>query len=99
MTSRSKSTGHQARPPGTPWSGTDYDHFRYTSLALKRAAIRSWYAYLQRYDPTLPNPTDDADPDIPSDNPYATADDNYFVPEWPIARLPTSAVPRSFGSK
>ena len=39
----------------------------------------------------LPNPTDDADPDIPSDNPYATADDNYFVPEWPIARLPTGA--------
>ena len=39
----------------------------------------------------LPNPTDDADPDIPSDNPYATPDDNYFVPEWPIARLPTGA--------
>jgi tetratricopeptide (TPR) repeat protein len=39
----------------------------------------------------LPNPTDDADPDIPSDNPYATADDNYFVPEWPIGRLPTPA--------
>jgi len=37
----------------------------------------------------LPNPTDDADADIPSDNPYATADDNYFVPEWPIGRLPT----------
>jgi len=37
----------------------------------------------------LPNPTDDADPDIPSDNPYATADDNYFVPEWPLGRLPT----------
>jgi hypothetical protein len=39
----------------------------------------------------LPNPTDDADPDIPSDNPYATADENYFVPEWPIGRLPTGA--------
>ena len=39
----------------------------------------------------LPNPTDDADPDIPSDNPYATSDDNYFVPEWPIGRLPTGA--------
>ncbi len=37
----------------------------------------------------LPNPTDDIDPDIPSDNPYATSDDNYFVPEWPIGRLPT----------
>jgi len=37
----------------------------------------------------LPNPTDDADPDIPSDNPYATADENYFVPEWPVGRLPS----------
>lgn len=36
----------------------------------------------------LPNPTDDADPDIPSDNPYATPDENYFVPEWPVGRLP-----------
>jgi hypothetical protein len=39
----------------------------------------------------LPNPTDDVDGDIPSDNPYATADDNYFVPEWPVGRLPTGA--------
>ena len=37
----------------------------------------------------LPNPTDDGDPDIPSDNPYATSDENYFVPEWPIGRLPS----------
>ncbi len=36
----------------------------------------------------LPNPTDDADPDIPSDNPYATPDENYFVPEWPVGRIP-----------
>jgi hypothetical protein len=39
----------------------------------------------------LPNPTDDVDGDIPSDNPYATADDNYFVPEWPVGRLPSGA--------
>ncbi len=39
----------------------------------------------------LPNPTDDGDSDIPSDNPYATADDNYFVPEWPVGRLPNGA--------
>jgi len=39
----------------------------------------------------LPNPTDDADPDIPSDNPYATADENYFVPEWPVGRIPSGA--------
>ena len=36
----------------------------------------------------LPNPTDDNDTDVPSDNPYATRDENYFVPEWPVGRLP-----------
>lgn len=36
----------------------------------------------------LPNPTDDVDDDVPSDNPYATLDGNYFVPEWPVGRLP-----------
>jgi tetratricopeptide (TPR) repeat protein len=39
----------------------------------------------------LPNPTEDPDPDIPSDNPYATSDDNYFVPEWPVGRIPSGA--------
>jgi hypothetical protein len=39
----------------------------------------------------LPNPTDDADADVPSDNPYATRDENYFVPEWPVGRLPGGA--------
>lgn len=37
----------------------------------------------------LPNPTDDIDDDIPSDNPYGTSDDNYFIPEWPVGRLPS----------
>jgi len=36
----------------------------------------------------LPNPTDDVDDEIPSDNPYGTLDSNYFVPEWPVGRLP-----------
>jgi len=36
----------------------------------------------------LPNPTDDLDEDVPSDNPYAALDGNYFVPEWPVGRLP-----------
>ncbi len=36
----------------------------------------------------LPNPVDDLDVEVPSDNPYATRDDNYFVPEWPVGRLP-----------
>jgi len=36
----------------------------------------------------LPNPVDDSDAEIPSDNPYTTRDENYFIPEWPIGRLP-----------
>jgi hypothetical protein len=36
----------------------------------------------------LPNPVDDDDPDVPSDNPYASRDENYFIPEWPVGRLP-----------
>lgn len=36
----------------------------------------------------LPNPVDDMDNDVPSDNPYSTRDENYFVPEWPVGRLP-----------
>jgi len=36
----------------------------------------------------LPNPTYDDDLDVPSDNPYATIDENYFIPQWPVGRLP-----------
>jgi len=36
----------------------------------------------------LPNPVDDVDTDVPSDSPYATRDENYFIPEWPVGRLP-----------
>lgn len=36
----------------------------------------------------LPNPVDDDDKDVPSDNPYASIDENYFIPTWPIGRLP-----------
>ena len=39
----------------------------------------------------LPNPVDDADDYVPSDNPYTTRDENYFVPEWPVGRLPGCA--------
>ena len=39
----------------------------------------------------LPNPTDDKDSAVLSDNPYSTLDNNYFVPEWPIGRLPGEA--------
>ncbi len=36
----------------------------------------------------LPNPTDDDDDVVPSDNPYAATDENYFAPEWPVGRIP-----------
>ncbi|GAP18201.1 C25 family cysteine peptidase [Levilinea saccharolytica] len=36
----------------------------------------------------LPNPSDDDDAEVPSDNPYATLDSNYFVAEWPVGRIP-----------
>lgn len=36
----------------------------------------------------LPNPTHDSDLDVPSDNPYSTVDENYFIPQWPVGRLP-----------
>ncbi len=36
----------------------------------------------------LPNPTDDADSVVPSDNPYGTIEENYFLPQWPVGRLP-----------
>lgn len=36
----------------------------------------------------LPNPLADIDPEVPSDNPYGTLDENYFIPEWPVGRLP-----------
>jgi len=39
----------------------------------------------------LPNPVDDMDTEVPSDNPYATADENYFIPSWPVGRLPGSS--------
>jgi hypothetical protein len=43
----------------------------------------------------LPNPTDDADGEILSDSPYATVDANYFVPEWPVGRLPGEEGPQA----
>jgi tetratricopeptide (TPR) repeat protein len=41
----------------------------------------------------LPNPTNDSDVDVPSDNPYATIDENYFLPQWPVGRLPGESGP------
>ena len=39
----------------------------------------------------LPNPVADIDTEVPSDNPYGTIDENYFIPEWPVGRLPGGA--------
>jgi len=36
----------------------------------------------------LPNPTDDQDMDVPSDNPYASRDANYLIPERAVGRMP-----------
>jgi len=36
----------------------------------------------------LPNPTDDGDKEVLSDNPYSTSSSNYLLPEWPVGRLP-----------
>lgn len=41
----------------------------------------------------LPNPTDDYDTKVLSDNPYSTLDSNYFIPEWPVGRLPGECGP------
>jgi tetratricopeptide (TPR) repeat protein len=35
----------------------------------------------------LPNPVEDADVDVPSDNPYSAKDNNYFISDWPVGRV------------
>jgi hypothetical protein len=35
----------------------------------------------------LPNPVEDADNEVPSDNPYAAKDNNYFISDWPVGRV------------
>lgn len=35
----------------------------------------------------LPNPVEDADADVPSDNPYTAKDNNYFISDWPVGRI------------
>ncbi len=36
----------------------------------------------------LPNPTDDSDSSVYSDNPYSTSSGNYLLSEWLVGRLP-----------
>ena len=35
----------------------------------------------------LPNPVEDADNNVPSDNPYSAKDNNYFISDWPVGRV------------
>lgn len=35
----------------------------------------------------LPNPVEDADVDVPSDNPYSARDSNYFISDWQVGRV------------
>jgi hypothetical protein len=35
----------------------------------------------------LPNPVEDADMEVASDNPYAAKDNNYFISDWPVGRI------------
>ncbi len=35
----------------------------------------------------LPNPVEDADTEVPSDNPYSARDVNYFISDWPVGRV------------
>ena len=39
----------------------------------------------------LPNPVEDDDDVVPSDNPYGAIDENYLAPTWSVGRLPGSA--------
>lgn len=36
----------------------------------------------------LPNPTDDSDNHVFSDNPYGTISGNFLIPDWPVGRIP-----------
>lgn len=38
----------------------------------------------------LPNPLEDGDAEVYSDNPYGSRDENYLVMDWPVGRLPCS---------
>ncbi len=35
----------------------------------------------------LPNPVEDADNEVLSDNPYSAKDNNYFISDWPVGRV------------
>ncbi len=77
--------------PDDPWSLklllTDLDTFFRSKGEMIGALLIVGGPEIVPYH-NLPNPVDDVDLDVPSDNPYATRDENYFIPEWPVGRLP-----------
>jgi tetratricopeptide (TPR) repeat protein len=76
---------------GDPWSLklaiVDIDSFLVKQGAMIGALLIVGGPEIVPYH-NLPNPVDDIDLEVPSDNPYATRDENYFIPEWPVGRLP-----------
>ncbi|MBM3145153.1 MAG: hypothetical protein FJ010_09315 [Chloroflexi bacterium] len=86
--------GLKPSPPDDPWklklALADLDSALKTKGAMIGALLIVGGPEVVPYH-HLPNPTDDTDRDVPSDNPYATRDENYFIPEWPVGRLPGGA--------
>lgn len=76
-----------------PWSIKNFIHDLDRALAAKGERIGALLIVGgEKVIPfhLLPNPIDDFDAHVPSDNPYACSDENYFIPQWPIGRLPGS---------
>jgi hypothetical protein len=83
--------GIQPAPPDDPWGMklaiTDLENVLREKGAMIGAMLIVGGPEIVPFH-QLPNPTDDIDSVVYSDNPYATRDDNYFIPEWPVGRLP-----------
>ncbi len=83
--------GLQPVEPTNPWQIKVLIEQLNTQIKLRRQEIR--YLLIVGGDTIipfhrLPNPINDQDADVPSDNPYASQDTNYFIPERAVGRLP-----------
>ena len=81
-------------PPGDPWAIKK--QLAALDAALKRKGSMIGALLIvggEKVVPfhRLPNPIEDDDDVVPSDNPYGSLDENYFAPTWPVGRLPGSA--------
>ncbi len=81
----------QAVPPGDPWAFklalADLDKILSSQGDMIGAVLIVGGPEVIPFH-RLPNPIDDDDAEVLSDNPYSTRDENYFIPEWPVGRLP-----------